>query len=175
MAESKTTLVKPHLIRPFLNKGTSDLPDWIQIKYTTEFNRAMNPQTTEKQYIFAENPTTEVEGYKPSEPISIQAQQGEPDFDFFYQMYKDTPVGQDAQREMLVVHLFDKVTTSALEAQKTYYYAYKVNCTVAIEELSGTNKTLNATMYENGTAEKGYVELQQGKPVFTAGEMPPAA
>ena len=164
----QTQLIKKHLIRPFLNKGTSELPDWVQIKKATEFTRAMNPQTEERDYIADEHPTTEVMDYKPSENLSITMYKGEPDFELFYDLYKKRAIGSEAQKEFLLVYIFD---SSAVQS-KTYYYAEKTNASVTVEELNASGKSLACNVYENGTPVKGYVTIEEGVPTFTEGTMP---
>ena len=164
----QTQLIKKHLIRPFLNKGTSELPDWVQIKKATEFTRAMNPQTEERDYIADEHPTTEVMDYKPSENLSITMYKGEPDFELFYDLYKKRAIGSEAQKEFLLVYIFDSSTVES----KTYYYAEKTNASVTVEELNATGKSLSCNVYENGTPVKGYVTIENGVPTFTEGAMP---
>ena len=164
----QTQLIKKHLIRPFLNKGTSELPDWVQIKKATEFTRAMNPQTEERDYIADEHPTTEVMDYKPSENLSITMYKGEPDFELFYDLYKKRAIGSEAQKEFLLVYIFDSSTVES----KTYYYAEKTNASVTVEELNASGKSLACNVYENGTPVKGYVTIENGSPTFTEGAMP---
>lgn len=164
----QTQLIKKHLIRPFLNKGTSTVPDWVQIKKATEFTRAMNPQTEERDYIADEHPTTEVMDYKPSENLSVTMYKGEPDFELFYDLYKKRAIGSDAQKEFLLVNIFDSVTAGS----ETYYYAEKTNASVTVEELNATGKSLSCNVYENGTPVKGYVVIENGVPTFTEGAMP---
>lgn len=164
----QTQLIKKHLIRPFLNKGTSEVPDWVQIKKATEFTRAMNPQTEERDYIADEHPTTEVMDYKPSENLSITMYKGEPDFELFYDLYKKRAIGSEAQKEFLLVYIFDSSTVET----KTYYYAEKTNASVTVEELNATGKSLSCNIYENGTPVKGYVTIENGVPTFTEGAMP---
>lgn len=164
----QTQLIKKHLIRPFLNKGTSELPDWVQIKKATEFTRAMNPQTEERDYIADEHPTTEVMDYKPSENLSVTMYKGEPDFELFYDLYKKRAIGSEAQKEFLLVNIFD----SSIVESKTYYYAEKTNASVTVEELNATGKSLSCNVYENGTPVKGYVTIENGVPTFTEGAMP---
>lgn len=168
MSEQQTQLIKKHLIRPFLNKGTSEVPDWVQIKKATEFTRAMNPQTEERDYIADEHPTTEVMDYKPSENLSITMYKGEPDFELFYDLYKKRAIGSEAQKEFLLVYIFDSSTVES----KTYYYAEKTNASVTVEELNASGKSLACNVYENGTPVKGYVTIENGKPIFTEGAMP---
>ena len=164
----QTQLIKKHLIRPFLNKGTSELPEWVQIKKATEFTRAMNPQTEERDYIADEHPTTEVMDYKPSENLSITMYKGEPDFELFYDLYKKRAIGSEAQKEFLLVYIFDSSTVEST----TYYYAEKTNASVTVEELNASGKSLTCNVYENGTPVKGYVTIEDGVPAFTEGAMP---
>ena len=164
----QTQLIKKHLIRPFLNKGTSELPEWVQIKKATEFTRAMNPQTEERDYIADEHPTTEVMDYKPSENLSITMYKGEPDFELFYDLYKKRAIGSEAQKEFLLVYIFDSSTVE----NKTYYYAEKTSASVTVEELNASGKSLACNVYENGTPVKGYVTIEAGVPTFTEGAMP---
>lgn len=164
----QTQLIKKHLIRPFLNNGTSELPDWVQIKKATEFTRAMNPQTEERDYIADEHPTTEVMDYKPSENLSITMYKGEPDFELFYDIYKKRAIGSEAQKEFLLVYIFDSSTVEST----TYYYAEKTNASVTVEELNASGKSLTCNVYENGTPVKGYVTIETGVPTFIEGAMP---
>lgn len=166
----KSTLIKKHLIQPFLNKGTSAAPEWVQIKKATDFTRSMNPVTEERDYIADEHPTTELTDYKPSEGLTITTYKGEPDFDLMYSLYKKRAIGSDAQMEFMLVNVFDKVVSNG----KTYNYADKSNCTVTVDEFNTSGSSLTCTVYENGTSTAGYVEFTDGKPVFTAGEMPEA-
>ena len=167
-----TQLIKKHLIRPFLNKGTSASPNWVQIKKATEFTRAMNPQTEERDYIADEHPTTEVMDYKPSENLSVTMYKGEPDFELFYDLYKKRAIGSEAQKEFLLVNIFDSVTVEESGEDVTYYYAEKTNASVTVEELNATGKSLSCNVYENGTPVKGYVTITDGVPTFTEGDMP---
>ncbi len=171
-------LIKKHLVRPYLNKGTSEKPEWVQIKKATEFSRSMNPETEERDYIADENPTTELMGYKPSEELSVTTYKGEDDFELLYQLYKERAIGEEAKREFLLVSVFDSVEIEDSEddgKKKTYYYAEKSDATIVLNEFNSSSSTLSATVYENGTSVKGYVEFaENGAVTFTAGTMPTA-
>lgn len=170
MSDTKEMLIKKHLIRPFLNGGTNATPQWVQIGYATEFTRAMNPVTEERDYIKDEHPTTEITDYKPSEALSITTYKNSPDFELLYRLYKERAVGKDAQRQFLLVSLFDKTEVGG----KTYYYADLTDCTVVIDEFNTSGSTISATIYENGTNKKGYIEIVDGEPSFTEGDFPTA-
>lgn len=171
-------LIKKHLVRPYLNKGTSAAPEWVQIKKATEFTRSMNPETEERDYIADENPTTELMGYKPSEDLTVTTYKGEDDFELLYKLYKERAIGEEAKREFLLVSVFDSVEITDSEdsgKKKTYYYAEKSDATIVLNEFNSSSSTLSATVYENGTSEKGYVEFaENGAVTFTAGAMPSA-
>ncbi len=164
------TLIKKHLVRPYLNAGTSANPEWIQIKKATEFSRAMNPETEERDYIADEQPTTELMQYKPSESLTVTMYYGEADFDLFYQLYKERATGDEAKREFLLVYLFEETTAGS----STYYYADKTEATITVDEFNSVDSTISITVYENGTPVNGYVELVDGVPKFTEGSMPVA-
>lgn len=171
-------LIKKHKIAVYVNGGTSETPDWVRIKKATEFTRAMNPSTEERDYIADEHPTTELMDYKPSEDLSITTYKGEADFDLLYKLYKERAVGEDAKREFMLVYMFDSstVTDSSTSESTTYYYADKTEATIALNELNTSGSTISATVYENGTATTGYAQFDaDGKITFTAGTMPTAA
>ncbi len=171
----KPELIKKHKIGVYLNGGTKESPDWVRIKKATEFTRSMNPETEERDYIADEHPTTELMDYKPSEDLTVTTYKGEKDFELLYKLYKERAVGEEAKRELLLVSIFDSVeiTGSETGAKKTYYYADKTEATVALNEFNISSSTLSATVYENGTSEKGYVEFaEDGTVSFTAGAMP---
>lgn len=172
----KPELIKKHKVGVFLNGGTSEAPDWVRVKKATEFTRSMNPETEERDYIADEHPTTELMDYKPSEDLTVTTYKGEKDFELLYKLYKERAVGEEAKRELLIVSIFDWVEiadTEAGGAKKTYYYAEKTEATVALNEFNISSSTISATVYENGTAVKGYVEFgEDGAVTFTAGAMP---
>lgn len=174
----KPELIKKYKIGVFLNGGTSEAPDWVRIKKATEFTRSMNPETEERDYIADEHPTTELMDYKPSEDLTVTTYKGEKDFELLYKFYKERAVGEEAKRELLIVSIFDSVEiedTEAGGAKKTYYYADKTEATVAVNEFNISSSTISATVFENGTSVKGYVEFgEDGAVTFTAGAMPSA-
>ena len=174
----KPELIKKHKVGVFLNGGTSEAPDWVRVKKATEFTRSMNPETEERDYIADEHPTTELMDYKPSEDLTVTTYKGEKDFELLYKLYKERAVGEEAKRELLIVSIFDSVEIADTEAggvKKTYYYADKTEATVALNEFNISSSTISATVYENGTSVKGYVEFgEDGAVTFTAGAMPAA-
>ena len=165
-----STLIKKHMTLPFLNVGTADAPQWVQIKKATEFAHSLNPETEERDYIADEQPTTELKQYKPSMSLSVTTLAGESDFDLFYDLYKNKRIGEDAKMEYLLVYVFDSVKAGGT----TYYYAYKAEATVAVSEFNTVDSTIAVEIHENGTPTHGFVTLEDGAPTFTEGDMPEA-
>lgn len=164
-----STLIKKHLIRPYLNGAAADAasPSWVQIKKATEYTRSMNPTTEDREYISDEMATTEVTGYKPSQSLPVTSCAGEADFELFYKLYKERAIGDDAKRDFLLVYMFDEVTVEGESG--TCYYAEKSSATIVVNELNASGSTITVDVNENGTPVKGYVKYSEtGVPTFTA-------
>lgn len=153
-----------------MNAGTSDAPEWVQIKKATEFSHSLNPETEERDYISDEQATTELMNYKPSMSLSVTTIAGEKDFDLFYKLYKEKATGEDAKREYLIVFVFDSSSAGGTD----YYYAYKTDATITVDEFNTVDSQITVSIYENGTPTKGYVYLEDGVPVFEEGDLPEA-
>ena len=171
----ETSLIKKHMIRPFLNGGTSATPSWVQIKKATENTINMNPQTEDRDYISDEQPTTELISYKMGVSYGVTTYKGEPDFELFYDLYKNRYVGSDAQKELLLVYLFDSVETtpSGEDEPVKYYYAQRWNSTIVVKDFNTTGTVINVDVNANGTPTEGYVTIAaNGEVTFTPGKMP---
>ncbi len=167
---SDTELIRKHKIIPFLNSGTSASPTWVQIKKATEYVRSLNPVSEDREYICDEMPTTELTGYKPSSSFTVTTYKGEDDFELLYDMYMGLATGEDAKKELLIVHVFDSSTVSST----TYYRAIKSDATILMNEWNISANTISCEVHENGTPTLGYVTLTDGVPSFTSGDMPTA-
>ena len=165
-----TSLIKKHLTMVFINKGTSDSPEWVQVKKATEFAHSLNPETEERDYIADEQPTTELMQYKPSLSLSVTTIAGEKDFELFYALYIDKLTGEDAKKELLLVYLFDTTSSGGTD----YYMAVKSSCTIAVDEFNSVDSTISVSIYENGTPTHGFVTIQDGSPSFQEGDLPAA-
>lgn len=172
---AKSELIKKHKVAVYVNGGTSSAPSWVRIKKATEFTRTMNATTEERDYIADEHPTTELMDYKPSEDLAITTYKGEEDFELLYKLYKERAIGDDAKREFMIIYIFDSstVTDASDSSSKTYYYADKTDATLVLNEFNPSSSSISATVYENGTAVKGYATFaEDGTPTFTAGDIP---
>lgn len=159
----KTTLIKKHLIRPFLNGGSSATPSWVQIKKATENTINMNPTTEDRDYISDEQPTTELLAYKMNVAYGVTTYKGEPDFELFYDLYKNRYTGSDAQKELLLVYLFDKGKLG----DKDVYFAQKWNSTIVVNDFNTVGTVIDVEVNANGTPTIGYVTIENGNVVFT--------
>lgn len=158
-----TTLIKKHLIRPFLNGGTSATPSWVQIKKATENTINMNPNTEDRDYISDEQPTTELISYKMGVSYGVTTYKGEPDFELFYDLYKNRYVGSDAQKELLLAYLFDKVQVG----DDVMYYAQKWNSTIVVNDFNTVGTVIDVDVNANGTPTEGYITITDGTVTFT--------
>lgn len=165
-------MVKKWKIAPFLNKGTKELPDYFRIKKSTAFDLSMNPETQEYDYIADESPTTELLKYKPSLNQALTMYKGEPDYDFVFKKFFNMDTGSDAETDMLLVFFQESKKVTVEGEEKEYYLAWNSDCIISINDLNSVDSTLTFDVFFNGTVAKGYVELVEGKPVFTEGEIP---
>ena len=164
--QQPTTLIKKHLIRPFLNDGTPAVPAWVQIKKATENTVNMNPQTEDRDYISDEQPTTELISYKMNVSYGVTTYKGQPDFELFYKLYKNRFVGSDAQKELLLAYLFDKVQVG----DTVKYFAQKWNSTIVVNDFNTTGTVIDVTVNANGAPTEGYITIENGEVTFTPHE-----
>ena len=114
---------------PFIDVSTTTTPSWVQIKKSTTFSLAFNPQTKTFDFISSENPEEEIDSYQPALSQSLTMFDDEPDFDLIFKMAYHLPTGGEAHRNVLLVFYASKydLNTYALTededivAGKTYY------------------------------------------------------
>jgi hypothetical protein len=125
-------LIKKTKIVPFINTGTAQIPVWTQIKKSTSFTLAMNPQTKTFDFISMENPQNEIDSYQPSLAQSITMFKGEPDYEAIFDMLFNRATGAEAHRDALICFYKEqgstagtitylKTTDVEIDATKTYY------------------------------------------------------
>lgn len=125
-------LVKKTKIVPFINTGTAQIPVWTQIKKSTSFTLAMNPQTKTFDFISSETPQNEIDSYQPSLAQSLTMFKGEPDYEAIFEMLFNRATGADAHRDALIcfykeqgstagIITYLETTDSEIDATKTYY------------------------------------------------------
>lgn len=161
-------MVKKWKIAPFLDKGTALAPDWVRIKKSTAFDLALNPETQDFDYIADESPTTELMKYKPSLNQALTMYKGEPDYEMIFNHFYNLHVGSDAKSKILIVFFQESTEVEGTE----YYKAWKSDCVISINDLNSVDSTITFDALFGGTVDKGYITIEDGKPVFTSGEIP---
>jgi hypothetical protein len=125
-------LIKKTKIVPFINTGTAQNPVWTQIKKSTSFTLAMNPQTKTFDFISSETPQNEIDSYQPSLAQSLTMFKGEPDYEAIFDMLFARATGADAHRDTLICFYKEQGSTAgtvsyvdtsdvAIDPDKTYY------------------------------------------------------
>lgn len=154
--------VKKTMIALFINAGTSTEPSWVRIKKSTALEIGLNPETTDYDYIADENPTIELDRYKPSiAGMPLTMYKGEPDFNAIWTRFYDLKTGSDAKTEAMVVFMFDGDNTGG-------YKAWKTEATLAISSMNAVDGTITFDLPFGGEIEKGTAKLVEGVPTFTA-------
>ena len=166
-------MVKKHQIAPFLNKavGSDGLvdkstPDWMRICMSTAFDLNMNPETEDRDYICDEAPTTELKQYKPSFNTPLVMHENEPDYEFIFGKFFNQDAGDKAKSELLLVFFQEPVDSADTP---THFKAWRVDCTIILNDLNSVDSTLSFDTNFAGTIKKGYVTISEGAPTFTEG------
>lgn len=146
-----------------VNNGTSASPTWVQIEKSTDNTITMNGETEDRDFIVDEQATTVLNKYKPSlsEPITLF--KGNPDYEYFWDLFYNTKVGTNATSEILVVFMNETDDT-----ETTSYKAWKCGCTFVCDNLNPVDGTLTFTINFNGSIAKGTVTVStSGEPTFS--------
>ena len=163
---------------PFIDVSTTTTPSWVQIKKSTTFSLAFNPQTKTFDFISSENPEEEIDSYQPALSQSLTMFDDEPDFQTVFEMAYHLPTGGDAHKHVLLVFYAKKYVTEDT-TPVTYYAAWKVNSVVKLGTLDSVNQSIDFDLALNERTE-GAVTVANGVPTFVAGtwngdEFTPAA
>ena len=152
---------------PFIDVSTTTTPSWVQIKKSTTFSLAFNPQTKTFDFISSENPEEEIDSYQPALSQSLTMFDDEPDFQTVFEMAYHLPTGGDAHKDVLLVFYAKKHVTEDT-TPVTYYAAWKVNSVVKLGTLDSVNQSIDFDLALNERTE-GAVTVANGVPTFVAG------
>jgi hypothetical protein len=164
-------LIKKTKTVPFINTGTSEAPVWTQIKKSTSFTLAMNPQTKTFDFISSETPQNEIDSYQPSLAQSLTMFKGEPDYEAIFEMLFNRATGAEAHRDALIVFYKEAASYTPAESEtaQTVYKAWKIDALVTINQLDSVSENIDFDLALN-EIEKGAVTVSaQGAPSFVAG------
>ena len=104
------SMVKKHKIGLFLHDGTK----YRRVKKSQTLTLSMNPTETEYDYIADENPTTEVDSYKPSIDQDLTMYKGSDDYEMIFPYFYERRTGSDAHVKCLVV--FMQITVNVIKS-----------------------------------------------------------
>lgn len=161
MAESAMTKLRKHEFIPFLDvSNTSNteawVPSWKRIDLSTIFSLNPNPQTETQDYISYETPVEEITQYQPELPQEIALYEGNPIYDFMFELFFDLPVGSAIQIPFLMC--FGGTGKKAWQVRKT---------TVVLGEMNTVDGKLSFTLRMGGDIERGTYAIAEGVPTFT--------
>lgn len=149
-------MVKKHKIGLFLNDGTA----FKRIKKSTTLTISMNPQEVEYDYIADENPTTEIDKYKPSIDQDLTMYKGEDDYEMIWPYFYERKTGQDAHTDCIVAFMHEPVTGGG-------YKAWKTDSTISVQDMNAVDSKLNIKVLFGGNIINGKVTISEGVPTFT--------
>jgi hypothetical protein len=152
---------------PFLDVSTTTSPSWKQIKKSTTFSLALNPQTKTFDFISSENPEEEIDSYQPALSQSLTMFDDEDDFQAIFDMVYHLPTGGDAHRNVLLVFYAKKYVTEDT-TPVTYYAAWKVDSVVRLGTLDSVAQSIDFDLALNDRDE-GAVTVADGVPTWVAG------
>lgn len=153
---------------PFIDTSTTSSPTWTQIKKSTTFTMALNPQTKTFDFISSPNPEEEIDSYQPALSQSLTMFDDEDDFDAIFDMVFHLPKGGDAHRDVLLCFYASKYTTTG-ETPVTYYKAWKVDSVVKLNTLDSVNQSIDFDLALNKHETGAVTVTAQGVPTWVAG------
>lgn len=159
MAESAMTKLRKHEFIPFIDvSGTGGkTPEWKRIDLSTIFDLNPNPQTETRDYISYETPVEEINQYQPELPQEIALYEGNPVYDYMFNMFYNLPVGSETKVPFLLC--FGGSDKKAWKVDQT---------TVVLGSLNTVDGKLSFTLKLGGNIEKGTYSITGGAPTFTA-------
>ena len=169
---AKYEKLKKHLNYLFLNTnpgGAAGFELWARIGKSTEWTDAMNAKTTTYEYIEDSGPTDVIESYQPSASLPLTAYEGDPVYEYVFDLYQRQEAGGNAVTKALRVFQ-NKAADGAYKAQLT-------DCNIVIENFNFTTGVITFIIKQGGTPAAGTAVVTESidgsgnkvwTPVFTA-------
>jgi len=132
-------------------------PTWKRIDLSTIFSLNPNPQTQTMDYISYETPVDVIEKYQPELPQEIALYEGNPIYDFVFDLFHSLPVGSAATVPVLIC--FGGSDKKAWQVK---------GATLVLGELNTVDGKLSFTLKLGGDIDKGTYAIAEGVPTFTA-------
>lgn len=157
MSEAVKQLVKKHKIALFLDPGTG----YKRIKKSEALTISMNPEENEYDYIADENPTTEVDRYKPSIDQDLTMYKGEDDYELVWPYFYNRKTGSDAHIKCMIVFMHESAAGGG-------YLAWETDSVLPVQDLTAVDKKLNFKVIFAGDITNGTATMSAGTPTFKA-------
>jgi hypothetical protein len=156
-------LLLEHWEKSYLFINTTPLTNnasWKRSIYSTDFAIEMNAETEEIQFIGYKGPTNLLSTYAPTLEQTQYCYEGDPVYDFIFNLYYSEAVGSDAETDVLIVHQ----TKSGDE-----YLAWKWRAIIEVTTDDKMARTLAYTIHKKGDTVYGTatVNTETNTPVFT--------
>lgn len=136
---------------------TGDTADWARIGKSTIFDLVLNANIVTSDFIEDEMPTDDVSYYKPTLSQELQANAGDPAFDYLYDMFYNLPTGESIKKSALFV----------FAGAASPFKAWKCEVSVILKNFNTVEEKILFDLNIN-SIEKGTVTLAEGVPTFTA-------
>nr|DAN87737.1 MAG TPA: hypothetical protein [Caudoviricetes sp.] len=146
---------------PFLNISKSEEPSWARIGKSTVFDLVLNAQTNTNDFIQNEMPEDDVVYYNPKLAQELQANKGDPAFDYLYDMFFNLPTGEDVKKDLLIV--FDG---NIGEEESPKFKAWKAQSTLILDHFDSVAEKIYFS-FTIGSIDRGTATVTAGTPVYT--------
>lgn len=138
------------------------MAEWARIGKSTVFDLVLNAQTETNDFIEDEMSTDEVMSYKPELSQELQANKGDPAFDFLYDMFYNLPTGEDVKKNLLIVFAGNVGTEDAPK-----FRAWNTTSTLILDHFDSVAEKIYFKFSIN-KIDRGTCTVSDGAPTFTA-------
>lgn len=146
---------------PFLNISTTASENWARIGKSTIFDLVLNAQTEDNDFIEDEMTTTDVMYYKPELAQELQANKGDPAFDYLYDMFFNLPTGEEVKKNLLIVFAGN---IGSEETPK--FNAWNTTATLILDHFDSVAEKIYFK-FSIIKIERGTCTVSEGTPTFT--------
>lgn len=147
---------------PFLNISTTTSENWARIGKSTIFDLVLNAQTEDNDFIEDEMTTTDVMYYKPELSQELQANKGDPAFDYLYDMFYNLPTGEEVKKNLLIVFAGN---IGSEETPK--FNAWNTTATLILDHFDSVAEKIYFK-FSIIKIKRGTCTVTEGTPTFTA-------
>ena len=149
--------LKKHLNFLFLNtspEAAFGSESWSRVGKSVEWTDTMNAKTATYEYIEDAGPTEVIENYQPSTSMPLTAYQGDPVFEYVFELYRRQDIGAAASTRVLRV--FQSKTGDGR------YRAQVSDCTVTVDNFNFTTGVITFNIKQGGTPRFGTATVSEG-------------